>query len=207
MGENAQAYGVNAMSLMASIASRRGTPADSSHMADGKSKSVHFSESPESQQKEPLPREQKRREKGLTSRLVWAPKDVNEDEDENETQAPRRERRRRGRRRKDTSPEDFEVTVKELEQLRPSPKPVQAAASMDGAETEQEMTADELMRECFSLCGSLQQAIQAEVLQVSGRGEHSQGEFSSVSTIGVMLNGLEIDNLVITRCPAMPDKS
>lgn len=206
MSEDVQAF--NAMSLMASIASRRGTPADSSHTADGKSKSVHFPESTEPEQEEPTPKEQRRRKKGLTSRLVWAPKDADEDEDEDETQAPKRERRRRGRRRKDTSPEDFEVTVKELEQLRPSLKPAQAAASRDGAETEQEMTADELMRECFSLCGSLQQAIQAEVLQVSsGRGEHSQGKFSSVSTIGVMLNGLEIDNMVITRYPAMPDKS
>ena len=62
------------------------------------------------------------------------------------------------------------MTVAELEQLRPSPKPAKAAAFPDaGGEPEQDATADELMRECFSLCGSLQQAIQAEVLQVSAR--------------------------------------
>ena len=118
-----------------------------------------------------------------------------EADEENEGQAPRRERRRKGRRRRDSSPEDFEATVKDLEQLRPSPKPAQAIASEDGASNEH-MTVDELMRECFSLCGSLQQAIQAEVLQVSARQDAAQGEFSSVSTIGIMLNGLEIDNMV-----------
>ena len=60
------------------------------------------------------------------------------------------------------------------------------------------LPSDELLQECFSLIGSLQKALQADVLRVpSSSHEAELSNFVNRSTIGVMLNGLEVDNLVV----------
>ena len=58
---------------------------------------------------------------------------------------------------------------------------------------------DALLQECFSLCRSLQEALGAEVLKVSSpKGDVAEfSKFSCKSTIGCMLSGLEIDNMVV----------
>lgn len=107
------------------------------------------------------------------------------DQDDSEEESTRRSRRRRGRKiGPPTEPEHTNMTF--LESLRP-------AAPTTIAE---DLPVD-LVRECFSLCGSLQQALYADVLQVPPREE--QALFTSTSTIGLMLNGTDIDNLVGLR--------
>jgi hypothetical protein len=106
------------------------------------------------------------------------------DQEDLEEGSTRRIRRRRGRKScPPTEPEHAYLTS--LESLRPA------------ARTTEDLP-DDLVRECFSLCGSLQQALHADVLQVSPREE--QAMFTSTSTIGLMLNGTEIDNLVRYVC-------
>jgi hypothetical protein len=107
------------------------------------------------------------------------------DQDDLEEASTRRSRRRRGRKiGPPTEPEHTNMTS--LESLRPAARTTIA----------EDLPVD-LVRECFSLCGSLQQALHADVLQVSPREE--QALFTSTSTIGLMLNGTEIDNLVGLR--------
>ena len=105
---------------------------------------------------------------------------------EPEDAARGRSRRRRGRKQSAPPLELGVSNMTELESLRPTANPGSAEASPD-----------DLVRECFSLCASLQQALQADVLQVSPRGEDGQAGFASISTIGLMLSGTEIDNAVV----------
>ena len=108
------------------------------------------------------------------------------DQDDSEEASTRRSRRRRGRKiGPPVEPEHANMTS--LESLRPAARTTLA-----------EDLPDDLVRECFSLCGSLQQALHADVLQVSPREEPVL--FTSTSTIGLMLNGTEIDNLVGYVC-------
>ena len=102
------------------------------------------------------------------------------------TEASRgRSRRRRGRKHA-PPPEPRASNLSDLESMRPT-------ARSGGAED----SPDDLVRECFSLCASLQQALQADVLQVSPRGQDGEAGFASTTTIGLMLSGTEIDNAVI----------
>jgi len=107
------------------------------------------------------------------------------DQDDLEEASTRRSRRRRGHKiGPPTEPEHANMTS--LESLRPAARTTIA----------EDLPVD-LVRECFSLCGSLQQALYADVLQVPPREE--QALFTSTSTIGLMLNGTDIDNLVGLR--------
>ena len=98
--------------------------------------------------------------------------------------------KRRAKARRQLSPQDFgESQISTLEHLRP------LTVGCKGQAEQEEATPSELLRECVSLCGSLQEALQAPVLKVALPKEAAQ--FSSQATIGIMLNGLEIENTVI----------
>ena len=111
-------------------------------------------------------------------------------DDDGEEELPRKPRRGRRKRRADVR-EVAEPDMKSLEHLRPNKE-----KKSQSDEDDSEPSPEELMRECFSLCGSLQEALQADVLQVTSR-KDGDSQFSSVTTIGIMLSGTEIDNMVV----------
>ena len=99
--------------------------------------------------------------------------------------------KRRAKARRQLSPEDFgESHLNTLEHLRP------LNVAYEGQEEREEAKPSELLRECVSLCGSLQEALQAPMLKVVLPKEGA-AQFSNQATIGIMLNGLEIENTVI----------